>query len=73
MSTKELYSKVGDILPASVGCVSGSQIAEHVWVGAEVKKFEKDELEVEVEDGSTKVIKVPSNDKLPPLRIQTFL
>ncbi|GIY87606.1 unconventional myosin-Va [Caerostris darwini] len=59
MSTKELYSK---------GARVWIPDAEHVWVGAEVKKFEKDELEVEVEDGSTKVIKVPSNDKLPPLR-----
>ncbi|GFW07635.1 unconventional myosin-Vb [Trichonephila clavipes] len=42
--------------------------AEHVWVGAEVKKFEKDALEVELEDGRTQVVKVTSNEQLPPLR-----
>ncbi|GFY64185.1 unconventional myosin-Vb [Trichonephila inaurata madagascariensis] len=59
MSTTELYSK---------GARVWIPDAEHVWVGAEVKKFEKDALEVELEDGRTQVIKVTSNEQLPPLR-----
>ncbi|KAF8788252.1 unconventional myosin-Va-like isoform X3 [Argiope bruennichi] len=59
MSTAELYSKGARVwIPDPT----------HVWVGAEVKKFGKDELEVELEDGSTQLVKVTSDDKLPPLR-----
>ncbi|GFR26817.1 unconventional myosin-Va [Trichonephila clavata] len=59
MSTTELYSK---------GARVWIPDAEHVWVGAEVKKFEKDELKVELEDGRTQVVKVTSSEQLPPLR-----
>lgn len=41
---------------------------EKVWIGAEVEKFDKKELHVELEDGRKQVINVTSNDKLPPLR-----
>ncbi|KFM70741.1 Unconventional myosin-Va, partial [Stegodyphus mimosarum] len=59
MSTSELYSK---------GARVWIPDPEHVWVGAEVEKFENNELHVELEDGRKQVIKVTSNDKLPPLR-----
>ncbi|XP_042909749.1 unconventional myosin-Va isoform X2 [Parasteatoda tepidariorum] len=41
---------------------------EHVWVGAQVEKFEKEELSVELEDGRKQTIKIKSEDQLPPLR-----